>query len=548
MMRSVSARSAIRSTRWRAGFRTGWIETVLLAFVCASTLASGVATAIDIERMVMPGPLAADHADLEKDCSSCHQAFDVEAQRGLCLACHEDVADDLSKHVGFHGRSPLASVGQCRSCHPDHLGREANILGGGEATFDHAQTDFPLKGRHEAAPCAQCHAPDEPRREASVECFACHEDDDAHAGALSQDCGKCHGEAGWQTTVFDHAKTDYPLTGAHEKASCGGCHVAERYEGTPQDCVSCHTVDDAHEGRFGTQCEDCHDTNGWQKKGFDHLRESGFALTGSHAQATCASCHREPPGKRKLPETCSGCHATDDVHAGRFGTDCGTCHPATKWTEARFDHAKAASFDLVGAHARADCNTCHTGAVSDGELPKDCIGCHARDDVHRGELGKDCADCHDSEAFAARVRFDHELTKFPLLGLHASTACESCHADSTYRKVEVECRSCHAAEDVHEGTLGSECESCHNPNGWTHWQFDHDTQTDFALHGAHADLECGGCHRTTAAAGFQMSTRCVDCHARDDAHRDGFGRACDACHSDEAWKPAHFGRARSTKP
>ncbi|MEZ4282808.1 MAG: cytochrome C [Myxococcota bacterium] len=548
MIRCRSTRTVIRRPRSAARPCTRQIAVVLSMALGLAALAPRESTAIDIERMVMPGPLAADHADLEKDCSSCHQAFDGNAQRGLCLACHEEVAADLAGHRGFHGRSPLASVGQCRSCHPDHRGRDADILGGGEATFDHALTDFPLKGRHEAAACSACHTADTPRREAKLECFACHESDDAHDGALSQDCGQCHGETGWRTTDFDHAKTDYPLTGAHARASCGGCHVAERYEGTPQDCVACHGVDDAHEGRFGTKCADCHDTKGWQKQGFDHLRESGFALSGSHAKASCASCHREPPGQRKLPETCSGCHAQDDVHAGRFGADCGSCHPASKWAEARFDHSKTASFDLVGAHARADCNTCHTGIAKDEALPKDCAGCHARDDVHRGELGKDCGDCHDAESFAGRVRFDHEITKFPLLGLHASTACESCHADSAYRKVDVECNACHAAEDVHEGTLGTGCESCHNPNGWTRWKFDHDAQTDFALHGAHADLECAGCHRTAMAPGVSLSTSCVDCHLRDDAHRDGFGRACDACHSDEAWKPAHFGRPRSTKP
>lgn len=545
-MTSLPRNASIRSLQCVAGRPLRLMTAVSIAFV-VSVLAARSSPAIDLEKMVMPGPLAADHADLEKDCAACHQAFDVGAQRTLCLACHEEVSDDLAKKRGFHGRSPLASVGQCRSCHPDHLGRDANILGGGEATFDHAHTDFPLKGRHESSACTQCHEADVPRRDAPVECFACHEADDAHAGALSQDCGKCHDSSGWVTTRFDHASTKYPLTGAHAKASCLGCHVAERYKGTPQDCVSCHAVDDAHEGRFGTKCGDCHDTAGWQKKGFDHARESGFPLTGAHGEATCASCHREPPGKRKLPETCAGCHAPDDVHAGRFGDDCGTCHDATKWASGKYDHAKESGFALVGAHLRADCNSCHEGSVKDAKLPTDCQGCHARDDIHRGELGKDCADCHDAESFTGRVRFDHELTGFPLLGLHASTACESCHADPTYQRTEVACRSCHAAEDVHKRTMGSTCERCHNPNGWTHWQFDHDAETKFALHGAHADLECAGCHRTPATPGARMAGACIDCHASDDAHRDGFGRACGTCHSDKAWKPASFGRSRSMK-
>ncbi len=541
-----SPHSGCERPRRRTAARLPGIGCAAAALVL--TLVGAVpSTAIDIERMVMPGPLAKEHAKLEDDCSSCHQAFDVEAQRALCLACHEPVGEDLAKHVGFHGRSPLASVGQCRSCHPDHLGREADIRGAGESTFDHAQTDFPLRGRHENTPCIECHAEAKPRREAPIECFACHEEDDKHAGTLSQDCGKCHGEATWATTKFDHAKTDYPLTGAHASASCDGCHAAERYEGTPTDCVSCHAIDDKHAGRFGPDCADCHDTRGWKKQGFDHAKESGFPLTGAHATATCASCHREPPGKRKLPETCAACHGSDDIHAGRFGEDCKTCHASTKWADGRFDHGAKTDFALKGAHARASCNTCHASTVAKDQTPTDCFACHGRDDVHRGKLGRDCEDCHDSESFTHQVRFDHDLTGFPLLGLHASTACESCHSDQTFQRSNLACRSCHAADDVHKRTMGANCERCHNPNGWSHWKFDHDAETKFALHGAHADLECAGCHRTPITAGVQMPGKCIDCHAPDDAHRGGFGRTCNACHSDKAWKPATFGKQGRSK-
>jgi hypothetical protein len=157
-------------------------------------------------------------------------------------------------------------------------------------------------------------------------------------------------------------------------------------------------------------------------------------------------------------------------------------------------------------------------------------------------LGKDCAECHGAESFSSQVRFDHDLTGFPLLGLHAIAACESCHADRNFQQSNVECRSCHADEDVHKKTMGANCESCHNPNGWSVWQFDHDEQTEFPLSGAHAGLECAGCHRTPVAAGLRMASSCIDCHASEDAHRGGFGRACDDCHSDKAWKPAHFGK------
>jgi hypothetical protein len=513
------------------------ISVCLLLFA-----SSGSSTAIEWQRMIMPGPLVKAHAHLEKDCASCHQAFEVDLQRSLCLVCHERVAADLKTGKGFHARHPLAASGQCMSCHPDHKGREADVRGLSDATFDHAKTDYPLRGRHETVTCNQCHLPDKARRDAPTDCVDCHRGDDIHKGALSTNCSQCHGESSWQSTKFDHAKTRYPLTGAHGKASCSGCHVAQRYEGTPQDCVSCHAIDDTHGGKFGSKCADCHDTRAWKKQGFDHAKKSGFALEGAHAKASCATCHRKPPGERKLPETCAGCHSRDDIHAGRFGDQCSTCHTPSTWRSTRFDHAKQAKFPLQGAHAKASCNSCHSQAVKQGELAKDCHGCHRVDDVHRGNLGRECADCHDQQSFSDRVRFDHELTDFPLLGLHAMGSCESCHRDHSFEKNDISCQSCHTTDDVHRGSLGTKCESCHNPNGWALWRFDHNSETEFALHGAHEGLECTACHQTPMKSGSLKPADCIDCHRSQDAHRGEFGKNCDTCHSSAAWKPATFGR------
>ena len=49
----------------------------------------------DIETLLMPGDVIEGHADVEAECSSCHKSFDKKAQRGLCMDCHEVVADDV---------------------------------------------------------------------------------------------------------------------------------------------------------------------------------------------------------------------------------------------------------------------------------------------------------------------------------------------------------------------------------------------------------------------------------------------------------------------
>jgi hypothetical protein len=507
-------------------------------------LASNASRAIDWERLVMPGPLAGAHAEYESDCASCHQAFNALAQRSLCLDCHQKVAADVEGAVGFHGRHPLASSGQCRSCHPDHLGRAADIRGLSESTFDHAMTDYPLAGAHRSTACVDCHPPAQARREAPEACVECHREQDAHRGALGTDCGDCHDEVAWRAAHFDHEETGYRLVGAHADASCVGCHVGAAYEGTPTDCVACHSIDDAHAGRFGRDCGECHSPSGWVRNDFDHARESGFALEGAHAEATCVTCHRQAPGERALPEDCSGCHASDDRHADRFGSDCGDCHRPSTWKRVLFDHEASSDFALVGAHGRTACESCHVGPVAQGQMDSRCVACHGSDDVHRGELGEDCADCHDPLSFAGRVRFDHGLTPFPLLGLHAMATCESCHADHRYRETASDCVDCHRLDDRHSGTLGERCGMCHNPNAWDVWRFDHAERTRFPLEGAHEGLACGGCHRKRLTAQLRMVRDCVGCHSSDDPHRGEFGRDCDSCHSSTAWRPAALGRGR----
>lgn len=510
----------------------------------AIVLGAAAAGAVDWQRMVMPGPLSTAHADLEKDCASCHKAFDSGAERVLCMSCHEEVEADVAAKKGYHGRQPMAMSGPCRSCHAEHKGRKADVLGLSEATFDHERTDHPLRGAHQRVACDGCHVAGKRRDAAPSDCVDCHREDDPHGEALSDDCSSCHEEVRWTAAKFDHAKTKYPLVGAHAKASCDGCHAGERFKGTPTKCISCHAIDDAHGGQFGQACADCHTTTAWGRKDFDHGKQTGFALLGRHASARCDSCHRKPPGEEELPKDCAACHRADDVHAGRFGAKCESCHTAVAWSTKRFDHAKETKFPLVDAHAVVACEGCHTKKRAKGEKTDSrCVACHAKNDVHRDALGKECGDCHDQRAFEGRVRFDHDQTRFPLLGLHATASCEACHLDRTFQREAKTCVSCHASDDVHKRTLGRSCELCHNPNDWMLWRFDHDKETHFPLAGAHAGIVCGGCHQKPMEGTFQMPQRCVDCHESDDAHRGRYGRGCQNCHSDEAWKPARIRRS-----
>lgn len=143
---------------------------------------------------------------------------------------------------------------------------------------------------------------------------------------------------------------------------------------------------------------------------------------------------------------------------------------------------------------------------------------------------KICATCHVTDNWRTVSRFDHDFTPFPLVGMHQIVACESCHIEGQYIGTSGACVSCHRADDPHKGALGKTCGSCHTPNAWNLWQFDHEKETGFQLQGAHTNLACDGCHKpdTDPASTSQV---CGDCHQRRDIHNGSFGPNCGRCHS-----------------
>jgi hypothetical protein len=134
------------------------------------------------------------------------------------------------------------------------------------------------------------------------------------------------------------------------------------------------------------------------------------------------------------------------------------------------------------------------------------------------------------------VFFDHDLSSFPLLGQHAIAACEQCHTTTRYRDADVTCVSCHRDDDVHLARLGPRCETCHNPNAWRIWRFDHETQTSFPLRGAHAKQNCVSCHVKPVSGAIELAQSCDGCHTRDDVHSGAFGRDCARCHTETEWR------------
>ena len=324
------------------------------------------------------------HARLE--CTACHIGGKFQGTSANCISCHlKDYTGTTSPN---HVQAGLPQ--DCALCHST-----ASWAG---ASFDHTTfTKFPLTGAHASVPCLQCHVNGR-FAGTPTDCASCHladfqktTDPNHVAGGFPTDCSICHSTASWAGAVFDHSKTQFPLTGAHLRVSnCATCHVGGVYVGLSTACVSCHLADyqsttNPNHAAAGLpqQCEVCHTTTAWTPASFDHSK-TGFPLTGAHATTPCASCHIG--GKYAgTPTDCYSCHksaytsVTNPNHvAAGFPTDCSQCHNTTTWAGAVFNHTWFPIYS--GAHVPGVWNTCNDCHVNPSNFAVfSCLTCHAHE-------------------------------------------------------------------------------------------------------------------------------------------------------------------------
>ncbi|MEW6426974.1 MAG: cytochrome c family protein [Thermodesulfobacteriota bacterium] len=601
------------------GLRHNILSLALFATVIISFYEPALATGL--EKFIMPGPLAKAHQKYEKDCQQCHDPLDYNKQKKQCLACHKEVAADVSGQTGFHGRNPRVLKQECRYCHGEHRGREAGIVPIDPDVFDHSLADFPLRDSHTRVQCGQCHVAGKKFREAQGKCVVCHKQQEPHMGNLGEECDKCHRETSWRAHVFNHGNTRFLLEGKHSQIRCIACHLNQKWKGLPLDCagchrtndihggqfgsdckkchspippaqpvqgktawypagfdhgktrfplvgkhapvgcrqchdpakplaigsgkpipvcVECHSGNDVHRGRFGNKCQQCHAPEGWQKQSFDHAK-TRFPLKARHRDLPCSKCHTKERPDKDTPLTCAFCHTLDDPHRGVFGGECEKCHSDDrKWQEATFDHEKT-KFPLRDKHVQVKCRPCHDLLPREKTSPATCVSCHGKNDPHKGKEGERCDKCHNLKGWRTEVFFDHDLTDFPLIGMHTVPPCEGCHIDPVFKNTPGNCSGCHDKKDPHKKRFGDVCQSCHTPNGWKFWSFDHSSQANFPLEGAHAGLDCLACHILPLAE-KKLPRACNDCHSRIDPHRGRFGAFCDRCHVTDSFKKLKMSR------
>ena len=602
-MTTASAKASAVLMSVAAGLRR-----ILLFFVLLGAMSTSVAVrAQGLESALAPGKLSAAHAKYEEDCQNCHVRFDRNAQDRLCMDCHKDVGRDAKGKLGFHGQMKPQACRTCHSEHKgreaqlasfdknsfDHSATNFLLRGGHQkvecakchvpgkgyrvaardcvgchkkddthkgslgakcadchtevnwkqARFDHSTTAFPLTGKHEAVKCADCHK-DTRYKETPHDCVACHKKDDKHKTRFGDKCDTCHATKDWKSVRFNHdTDTRYSLVGRHRAVKCESCHVGNLYrDKLTTICVDCHRKDDKHKGTLGTECARCHTERDWKEQAKFNHEKTAFPLVGKHTAVQCKDCHKSTMFK-EAPKDCVGCHRKDDTHKGSLGEACAQCHNERDWKKTSFDHAKT-QFPLLGKHIAATCASCHK-STNYKSTPKDCYSCHQQDDKHQGQEGKACAQCHDEKAWKPALKFDHGLSRFPLLAKHAQVECKLCHSDARFKNAKSECVACHVKDDKHKATLGPSCEQCHNARSWKAWDFDHDKRTKFSLDGKHQGLACSTCHTRPTEGKVLASAQCVSCHAKDDAHDGSYGRQCQQCHVTATWRTI---RARQGRP
>lgn len=160
--------------------------------------------------------------------------------------------------------------------------------------------------------------------------------------------------------------------------------------------------------------------------------------------------------------------------------------------------------------------------------------------THGDKLKMECTVCHFTDKWN-KIKtdgFNHKQTSFPLLGQHKIVECRKCHPTLDFSQAKSECFECHA--DVHQGTVGRDCENCHNAASWmiNNVKPIHQ-QSGFPLTGAHAAADCQRCHTSASNLRFNnLRTDCFSCHKQQyDAcstpnHKSSnFSTDCTECHN-----------------
>ncbi|MCF8405768.1 MAG: hypothetical protein K9H58_17620 [Bacteroidales bacterium] len=249
--------------------------------------------------------------------------------------------------------------------------------------------------------------------------------------------------------------------------------------------------------------------------------------------------------------------AQDSPHGEEFTIACDVCHTSNSWkidpAYSTFNH-NTSQFQLTGQHTQVVCRSCHTSLIFK-DAGTECMACHT--DMHEQSLGFECDRCHTPNSWIVpNITEIHQLSRFPLLGAHATADCFECHPSESLLKFEpqgIDCFDCHKDEYYAAinpnhvlGNFSTDCFECHLVNAFT-WAGSGFNHYFFPLTQGHEIFECTLCH-INGDYSTRPSTDCFDCHQSDYVATSNpnhqsidFSTNCTECHTTSpGWKPATF--------
>jgi Zn finger protein HypA/HybF involved in hydrogenase expression len=269
-------------------------------------------------------------------CAGCHADNVYRGKTTACAGCHQ--ATYAATTTPPHVSSGFST--SCESCH--------TTVAWAGASFNHANTRFPLTGGHLAVACSACHS-DGVYAAKSTACVSCHQSNYSltttpphAASAFPLTCEACHSTASWLTATFNHANTRFPLTGLHLTTPCAACHGDGVYAAKTTLCSGCHMTDyngtnnPAHAAAgFPATCDQCHTTTTWLGATFNHDASFFLIYSGSHKGkwSLCTDCHSTSSNYAQF--TCFQCHLQATTASGHKSVSgykydspsCYACHP-----------------------------------------------------------------------------------------------------------------------------------------------------------------------------------------------------------------------------
>jgi hypothetical protein len=447
-----------------------------------------------------------------------------------------------------------------------------------------------LEGKHDSLNCHSCHPLKLGKEAVKMVMWMSGVRDSTvpEHGKVPRDvCENCHeqgeGKKFWQaigSTAGHRTHLESDSIKLTPRAECLTCHAQSAHRFIPQNATcsqqGCHLTSDTEirlgkmSQQGGFHCVLCHQFTRQvpQLATFDSAK--GSLTPGTQECLTCHAMQQQlmtfKPEKDPHGGTCGMCHNPHtNVQPKDALKSCAQCH--ADWKQVAFHNG--------AAHRKAaiQCESCHLPHAARVDA-SDCVGCHTQ---VRGLSPKGGRKLRPPEVFdttrAIRTMSRTGEDEPPQRGKgdappgpvswsspslpprpfaharHTKLACIKCHdVKSTKGFLRFQrprgCLICH-----HQSPAKSDCANCHAQADFAPQAFPESIVVKVKApsapvrhgiatftHGAHAELQCTGCHKAPVTLATTPEVRnCASCH---ESHHDA-ARDCASCHRTDAPSTAH---------